>query len=69
MTCNGNTVTVVSSSGTLTATYNLGSYQGCGACGVGSTVVVTYNVTQTFSFSGGSSNDTYTAVATFTRKS
>lgn len=69
VTCNGNTLTVVSSSGTLSATYNFASYQGCGACGVGSQVVVTYNVTQTFTASGGSSNDTYTVVSTYTRKS
>ena len=69
VTCNGNTINVVSSSGTLNATYNFVSYQGCGACGVGSTVVVTYNVTQTFTFSGGSSNDTYSVVTTYTRKS
>ncbi|MEO5670745.1 MAG: hypothetical protein ABIR26_08660 [Ramlibacter sp.] len=69
VTCNGNTITVVSSSGTLNATYNFVSYQGCGACGVGSTVVVTYNVAQTFSFSGGSSSDNYSVVMTYTRKS
>ncbi|GAC1599816.1 MAG: hypothetical protein NVS3B2_01420 [Ramlibacter sp.] len=71
VSCNGNVVTVViPGSGTFSTTFATPSYQGCGACGVGSQVVVGINANVTVTIPGGPSQSySFTGTLTYVRKS